>query len=216
MYKNPRAYFPVRRVCLTLFFTLAIFIPAKAETVTFNNLVDFTTPTYTEQGMTVTSRSSDSTRNLLRGTGALQIDEFGYFPYEFTYANGAFNAVGFDLVNLRGGCTFYGYVGDTLQATLNLTDYPEPLPGQVIVHSGQSVVFGAGFENITRLVWSFNNISSSFYYEMDNFTFRPAQTAAVPEPATLFLLATGLTGVVSFARRKRTKHDSPPSTQPES
>ena len=214
MYKKPRDCFPVRRACLLLFFTLAIFIPAKAETVTFNNLVDFTTPSYTENGMTVATRTHDSTRNVLRGTGALQIDEFGYFPYEFTYAKGAFIAVGFDLVNLRGVCTFYGDVGDTLQATLNLTDYPEPLPGQVNVHPGQFVVFGAGFENITRLVWSFNNISNSFYYEMDNFTFHPAQTAAVPEPASLLFLATGLTGIASLVRRKKIKPDVPPSTRP--
>jgi hypothetical protein len=214
MNKKTFACFSLRSACLLLFFSLMAFIPARADTVTFNNLVDRTTPTYTENGITVTTRTHDSTRNVLRGTDALQIDEFGYFPYEFTYANGAFNAVGFDLTSLRGGCTFYGYVGDTLQATLNLTDYPEPRPGQVIVHPGQFVVFGSGFENITRLVWSFNPQDNAFWYEMDNFTFHPANTAAVPEPASLLLLATGLTGIVSLVRRKKIKPDSPPSTEP--
>lgn len=61
----------------------------------------------------------------------------------------------------------------------------------------QTFSFGAGFGNLTEV-----NFIGSTAFALDNLTVGPA-VAAVPEPATAVLMATGLLGVMLGANRRR-------------
>src|ERR1044071_7236593 len=94
---------------------------------------------------------------------------------------------------------------------------PDGLPFQVLLSTGETFVVntplqpGRGFFGITTDV-AIASIRFTTIPDpglgggiplIDNFSFAQAQAAAAPEPATIRLLGTGLVGIATRARRRK-------------
>jgi hypothetical protein len=172
---------------------LASSATANAEIVTFDGVPfdEFSsTPmsTYVEGGVTVTSLGGSFWA--FSGPGELHLDPdgFGTSAYDFTYAGGAFDLVGFEIVFAED----FGAIGAFLEGfdeegnllnSLFVTDFGAiPLTGFDGLYTFRITSFGDTFDH-----FSIDNVEIS---------------APVPEPGTWLTMLLGF-GVVGAALRRR-------------
>src|SRR5215217_628178 len=207
-----------------LLFTLAAFAavafasaPARADTAVFTSRTLFNAAatnltTLTFEGIApVNSVANFSSPLTLQGvtfsgspTGMVSVVDSGFFAPLFQFNSGAvLSGFAFVDVTLPAGTTA---VGTDLMST-----NPSGLPFQVTLSNGETFLVNTperparGFFGITsdvaitsiRFVTMPGPNQSSGIPLIDNFSFGQAAPAAVPEPATMVLLGTGLVGIAA-------------------
>ncbi|HVF43133.1 MAG TPA: PEP-CTERM sorting domain-containing protein [Pyrinomonadaceae bacterium] len=211
-----------------LLFTLAalaavVFVstPARADTIVFTSRAAFTAAT---TGLTTINFEGIASPNSVANfsspltiagatfsgspTGAVSVLDSGFFSPLFQFNSGAvLGGFGFVEVALPPGTTA---IGTDLMST-----NPSGLPFQVTLSTGETFLVNTpdrparGFFGITsdvaitsiRFVTVPGPNQSAGIPLVDNFSY--GQAAAVPEPATMVLLGTGLAGIAVRARSRR-------------
>ena len=199
------------RADTVVFTTRALFNAAATNLTTIdfegiapnNSVANFASP-LTLQGVTFSGSP----------TGMVSVVDDGFFAPLFQFNSGAvLSGFAYIEVTLPAGITA---IGVDLMST-----NPDGRPFEVVLATGETFVVNTplrperGFFGITTDVAiasiRFTTIPSQTQGGgiplLDNFSFGQAQTA-VPEPATLLLLGTGLAGIATrVRRRKATKAD---------
>lgn len=182
----------MRRVLL-LAALLASSAAANAEIVTFDGVPFGVSPTpmstYVEGGVTVTSL--DGSFWAFSGPGELHLDPEGFdtSAYDFTYAGGAFDLVGFDIVFAED----FGAIGAFLEGF----DENGNLLNSLFVTDFGTIPID-GFDGLYTLrISSFGDVFDHF--SIDNLKI----STPVPEPGTwlTMLLGFGLAGAALRRRR---------------
>jgi hypothetical protein len=166
-----------------------------------NSVANFTSP-LTLQGVTFSGP--------MNGGLTISVVDSGFFAPLFQFNSGAvLGGFGFIDVTLPAGITA---VGTDLMST-----NPSGSPFQVVLANGETFVVNTplrperGFFGIVTDVAiasiRFTTLPAGPNQSpgiplLDNFSFGQAQPAAVPEPATILLLGTGLAGIATRARRR--------------
>lgn len=213
-----------------LLFTLAAFAavvfvstPARADTIVFTSRAAFTAAT---TGLTTIDFEGIASPNSVANfsspltiagatfsgssTGAVSVVDSGFFAPLFQFNSGAsLSGFAFVEVTLPAGTTA---IGTDLMST-----NPDGLPFQVTLSNGETFIVNTpnrparGFFGITsdvaitsiRFVTMPGPNQSAGIPLVDNFSYGQAAPAAVPEPATMVLLGTGLVGIAVRARGRR-------------
>jgi hypothetical protein len=212
---------------------MAATVTAKADVITFvggtyENVQKpgfppgYLSQRYTENGMSVTNNG----RTIYPGPGGtdiavteisaglLKIVDNHANVYDFTYIGGQFNVVSVDGLRGSNGGYFF-FVGTHADGTTvsssftfgNPSDFVNRPPDLQRISQGSSIVLGTGFQNLVNLRWDFLSpqpgvIASGWGdYTMDGLTYHPA--TPTPEPTTLLLLGTGLSGIAVKIRKRR-------------
>ena len=79
-------------------------------------------------------------------------------------------------------------------------------PQTIMLTSGMSMMSNYalnGFTNLTSV--RLTPLAPDFYVQFDNVAFSNVATSTVPEPSTYALMATGLAGLLTIARRRRAR-----------
>lgn len=198
------------RLLFALFIVALPVLEARADTLTFDSSLG-TVLRYEEDGLRLrsvpTQRCDDESglpcipepflvdgRLLIFSDRAARLTRVGGGAFDllsldvrFTLDEGEFSLTGY-----RGSTQ----VAQTSGQELDLPVFCDPDVEQGACTFEGTAVFGAEFQGITSLV-----IDGEFDgVRLDNLTF---QTNAVPEPATMLLLSTGLAGIGAVVRRRR-------------
>lgn len=211
-----------------LLFTLAAFAavafastPARADTIVFTTRTAFEAAAagltnIDFEGIAPTNSVANFSSPLtiagatFSGTaaGAVSVVDSGFFAPLFQFNSGAvLSGFAFVDVTLPAGVTA---IGTDLMST-----NPDGLPFQVTLSNGESFLVNTplrperGFFGITtdvaitsiRFVTVPGPNQSAGIPLIDNFSY--GQAAAIPEPATMMLLGTGLIGIAVRARSRR-------------
>lgn len=197
--------------------------PARADTVVYATRAAFNAAatnltTITFEGIAPTNSVSNFSSPLtLQGAtfsgspaGQVSVVDSGFFAPLFQFNSGAvLSGFSFVEVALPAGITS---IGTDLMST-----NPDGLSFQVVLSTGETFVVNTplrperGFFGVTtdvaiasiRFMTVPGPSQSNGIPLIDNFSFGQAQAAAVPEPATVLLLGTGLAGIATRARRRR-------------
>jgi len=213
-----------------LLFTLAAFAavvfvstPARADTIVFTSRAAFNAAT---TGLTTIDFEGIATPNSVANfsspltiagatfsgspTGSVSVVDSGFFAPLFQFNSGAsLSGFAFVDVTLPAGTTA---IGTDLMST-----NPTGLPFRVTLSNGETFIVNTplrperGFFGITsdvaitsiRFVTVPGPNQSAGIPLVDNFSYGQAAPAAVPEPATMVLLGTGLVGIAARARGRR-------------
>ena len=192
----------------------------QAQTLTFNGLasndasgVVFVNNCYTESGFRV----------MITGLACGAPNAFA----SYTPANGAYTGspalFNNDVTQTTASVDFMLMSGGTFNFNA-ITLAPISFPGMMmsVTFTGTRMM-GASFTETVNLATgmsapmtyssfqNFNNLTSlrltpsgpDFAVQFDNVAFSNATTAVIPEPSTYALMATGLAGLVTIARRRR-------------
>lgn len=170
-------------------FLLVLLFAATAHAdevvVTFDNAPPGVLSTYTESGFTFSGGFLISADHIVNNSNhvtqphTIRID-FGGAAFDFLSADNVFATAGSSI--FRGS------------------------NGAVVDYFAVNGNFSTIFNGVTWIEWVRIGIGGDFGpnpHELDNFRFNTTPSAAVPEPATLLLLGTGLAGVAAKARRRR-------------
>ncbi|HEX7313517.1 MAG TPA: PEP-CTERM sorting domain-containing protein [Pyrinomonadaceae bacterium] len=215
----------LRRLLFTLAACAAVAVvaaPARADTVVYATRTAFNgaatnLTTITFEGIAPTNSVANFSSPLtLQGVtfsgsaaGQVSVVDSGFFAPLFQFNSGAvLSGFSFVEVTLPAGITA---IGTDLMST-----NPDGLSFQVVLATGETFVVNTplrperGFFGITTDVaiasirfMTIPGANGSGIPLLDNFSFGQAQAAAVPEPATILLLGTGLAGIATRARRRR-------------
>jgi len=172
---------------------MAVATEAKASSITGGiSFIGSATPTGGSDWSNATGVHFDNPAFAINGTGSYSSVGVGITTFnDFTYDPGL-SPSPVDLWTFNSGGLTYSFDLDTLTSVVKAGS----------ADASSVVVYGTGLLHITGLddtigtfVFSGNSANSSF-------SFSASDGAKVPEPASVFLLGTGLLGIAVFSQRR--------------
>lgn len=164
----------------------------QAEIVTFSGIPNGTISqsTYVEGAVTTTAVNPGAYFFGFPSAGQLHLDVgSGNGAYDFTYASGLFDLVGFDVSFASGGAVGTFSVFDAANALIGTSTFSAATTGARAI----------SLTGVSRL----RLVDTGSHFSIDNLQLN-ATNGAVPEPATWAMMILGM-GVVGYAMRRRIK-----------